>query len=134
MIKNLAVTYDTVHREIACFPDRHCDVFGFSKHLSISCSGQRMIRFFKYIHWRRLLKIPERHSMVPCPYKPSPSDLAESSSAWSSASDRGRKQCFKDGKYEFFIHMISSTNLYVRDNGQTYFEHNVYVNGTYSPK
>lgn len=41
---------------------------------------------------------------------------------------------FKDGKYELSFYMISSTDLYVRDNGQPYFGHNVYVNGIYSPK
>jgi hypothetical protein len=41
---------------------------------------------------------------------------------------------FKDGKFELSLYMISSTDLYVRDNGQPYFGHNVYVNGTYSPK
>lgn len=41
---------------------------------------------------------------------------------------------FRDGKYELSIYMISSTELYVRDNGEPYFGHNVYVNGTYSRK
>ncbi|MBH0330964.1 hypothetical protein ABH14_14310 [Brevibacillus brevis] len=41
---------------------------------------------------------------------------------------------FKDGKYELSFYMISSTDLYVRDNGEPYFGHNVYVNGIYSPK
>lgn len=41
---------------------------------------------------------------------------------------------FKDGKYELSFYMISSTDLYVRDNGEPYFGHNVNVNGIYSPK
>lgn len=41
---------------------------------------------------------------------------------------------FRDGKYELSIDMISSSNLYVRDNGESYFGQNVYVNGIYSLK
>ncbi|MBP1932769.1 hypothetical protein [Ammoniphilus resinae] len=41
---------------------------------------------------------------------------------------------FRDGKYELSLSMISSTDLYVRDNGESYFGHNVYVNGIYSPE
>ncbi|MDQ0874608.1 hypothetical protein QFZ77_003267 [Paenibacillus sp. V4I3] len=40
---------------------------------------------------------------------------------------------FTDGKYELSFYMISNTDLYLRDNGQTYFGHNVYVNGIYTP-
>ena len=40
---------------------------------------------------------------------------------------------FRDGQYELSLSLISSTDLYVRDNGESYFGHNVFVNGTYSP-
>lgn len=41
---------------------------------------------------------------------------------------------FRDGKYELSIDMISSSNLYIRDNGESYFGQNVYVKGIYSLK
>lgn len=41
---------------------------------------------------------------------------------------------YRDGTYEISFEMISSTVLYVRDNGEPYFGHNVSVNGTYTLK
>jgi len=41
---------------------------------------------------------------------------------------------YKDGKYELSFDLISSKELYLRDNGESYFGHNVFVNGTYTRK
>ncbi|TVX99068.1 hypothetical protein [Cohnella terricola] len=41
---------------------------------------------------------------------------------------------FKDGNYELSFDMISSSELYLRDNGEPYYGHNVFVNGTYTLK
>ncbi|WP_134704394.1 hypothetical protein [Ammoniphilus sp. YIM 78166] len=49
------------------------------------------------------------------------------------ATPSSAEMIFKDGKYELSLSMISSTDLYVRDNGEPYFGHHVYVNGIYSP-
>jgi len=50
------------------------------------------------------------------------------------ATPSSEEMIFRDGKYELSFYMVSNTDLYVLDNGEPYFGHNVYVNGTYSPK
>jgi hypothetical protein len=56
--------------------------------------------------------------------------MIESGKAIASYSD----MIFKDGEYELSLYMIDHSSLYVRDNGQPYFGHNVNVNGIYSLK
>jgi hypothetical protein len=39
---------------------------------------------------------------------------------------------FKDGDYHLTLHLISATEIYLRDDGEGYYGHNVDVNGIYS--
>jgi len=50
------------------------------------------------------------------------------------ASPIGEELIFKDGDFELSFSLISNHDLYVRANGEAYFGHNVYVNGSYSRK
>ena len=50
------------------------------------------------------------------------------------AAPSGEEMIFKDGDFELSFYLISNHDLYVRDNGEAYFGHNVNVTGSYSPK